>query len=653
MRLTADVDLYLSSRALILNHPGRTVVRFPATPTAWSAVTALSGALGVEVPGGARDAAVYTQASISTMLFEAGMLESALVPSQYTLPAITTDGGAVSRWKPARVTQLAVHVQSASESPPWTVFVMDSWADLALLDPSRVPSGQVWAVCRFRAGTVQISSPFGLPETAICWGCLPGRLLGHDDLVQAIWPLLRDGTCTRMTASSDLAEGAELLVASAMSAVAAEPGAVVLERGPDEEPVTLHHVQPYASCRHAPADQPAKRRPRAGLSDQRQLPAPLVRAEARLRPLEGSVTGLIEAPTVISNDDLPIRVAMARYADPSGQGTILEVGTGGSITSKPELSRNAFGGGLSPVEAAVRAALEALERYCSIQQLHDCSLPRRQAVPGRRHLCPERGIVVTAKEDPRCCEEPTWVSCTALDGATVVAIPASFCYHRRLRPAVSGCTGMALGETRADAVITGYLEYLEREGVNAWWRQARPAFRVPLDCVEDELTRVTAAFHRRRGRELFALRIPPPIPGVEVVVAVSSLTELGFPVLGMGAGFTLTQATAKAVREAGQVLAFEGAERQKWQATPTSAIRWLAAHANVPFLSSSAWANPTEPADKLARAVELSQAVGRLLLILDYQRPEVPLPCVRVFVPAEDRRPPQSVLGPGWGDLPW
>jgi ribosomal protein S12 methylthiotransferase accessory factor YcaO len=215
---------------------------------------------------------------------------------------------------------------------------------------------------------------------------------------------------------------------------------------------------------------------------------------------------------------------------------------------------------------------------------------------------------------------------------------------------------MAVGDTREDAIVTGFLEYIEREAVNTWWREARTGARVPLGRVDDEIATVLMAYHRRaRDRSLFALRVPSPLPDVHVVVAVSSLAELGFPLLGMGAGLSLTHATAKALREVAQVFAFHRAEQRKWAAVPDQALRWLSAQATAPHL---AWDEQvragTQGPDTLARIEEMSRQACRIPLVLDYRRPEVPFACVRVLVtpsPADvlDRPTAQS----GWGELPW
>jgi ribosomal protein S12 methylthiotransferase accessory factor YcaO len=654
VRLAPDVDIFLVDRTLLMHRRGCVIVRFSATPSALTAVARLSGASLHRTPGTTGDGG-RVQEMVTSALDKAGLLEPTSRPSAVSIP-LQDAGYGVPRLERAHVRRMPADSGHDAEAAEPVLFMVESWADLVLLDPSDVPAGRPWAVCRLRADTVQISSLLKLPEPTMCWDCLRGRLLGHDDLLRAIWPRLSSGTCARLTTGAMPSEGTTDLVRSVLRSVAADARPGIVQLGIGEEAGTFHPVLPYATCQHGHRCD-RTRRSSAGSGRCPDLPMRLARARGRLEPLVGPITGLIEPARTVTDLDLPIHVATARYADASGEGSTVAVRPNGSITHDSGLQRDAFGSGLTAAQATVRAALEGLERYCSVQQSHDPILSRGQGLPNHAHLCPDRGVVVAAGPDIGCCAEQEWVLCTPLEGASVVAVPAVACYHRQMRPAASGCTGMALGETREDAVVTGFLEYLEREAINKWWRRGLRAGRVPLDLVEDELVEVTVSYHRDRGRSLFALRVPSPMPGTEVVIAVSSLSQRGFPLLGMGAGFTLTTAVAKALREVGQALAFERTERRKWASMPRPAMRWLADQAAARFIASDDWASAVVPAaDELARVADLSRVAGRTPLVLDYQRPEVPFACVRVLIPpvlGDELVVHGPVPGARWGELPW
>ncbi|UOE19335.1 YcaO-like family protein [Thermobifida halotolerans] len=649
------MDIFMVDRTLLLHRQGRAFVRIPATPSALTAAARLSGVPSCPAPdisstGGSGRAG----AMVTSVLDKAGLLEWGPRPSGVSNSPQNTKDSA-PRFGRACIKRMRISGSDAQASEP-VVFVVESWADLALFDPSAVPVGRPWAVCRVRAGTVQISSLLQLPEPTMCWECLLGRLLGHDDLLRAIWPRLSSGACVRLTAGGMPSEETMRLVRSALRSVTADacPGILRLDVG--EEASAFLPVSPYATCRHGHRYDRSWRSS-AGPGSCADPTKGLTRARLRLEPLTGPVTGLIEPARTVADLDLPIHVATVRYADASGEGSTVAVHPDGSITHDSRLRREAFGSGLTAEQARVRAGLEGLERYCSVQQAHDPLLLRERSLADQAHLCPERNIVVPAGPDLGCCAEQEWVLCTPLEGMSAVAVPAAMCFHRAARPAISGGTGMALGETPEDAVVTGFLEYLEREAVNRWWRQGPGADRIRLDLVADELVEIMVSYHRERGRSLFALRVPPPMPGIEAVVAVSSLSQRGFPLLGMGAGFTLTTAAAKALREVGQALAFEQAERRKWASVPHSAVRWLADQATAPFSMSDDGGSTVPPAtDGLTRVTNLSRAVGRTPLILNYQRPEVPFPCVRVLVPSalgDESVPCRAAPGSGRGELPW
>lgn len=675
MRLAPDVDLFLVDRTLLLHRRGGAFVRFSATRSALTAVARLSGASLHRTPSTGGDGG-RVQEMVTTALDKAGLLEPTSRPSGVSIPLQHTESGA-PRLARAHIRRMPADSGHDTEAAEPVFFVVESWADLALIDPSDVPAGRPWAVCQLQANTLQISSLLELPEPTMCWDCLRGRLLGHDDLLRAIWSRLSSGTCARLTIGAVPSERTMNLVRPVLRSVAADARAGILQLGIGGKARTFHPVLPYATCQHGHRWH-RTRRSSAGPGRSPELPVrlgrvsksssvarqnsgtlrhALARTRGRLEPLVGPITGLIESARTVTDLDLPIHVATVRYADASGEGSTLAVRPNGSITHDSGLQRDAFGSGLTAAQATVRAALEGLERYCSVQQSHDPILSRGQGLLNQAHLCPGRGVVVAAGPDIGCCAEQDWVLCSPLEGASAVAVPAAACYHRQMRPAASGCTGMALGETREDAVVTGFLEYVEREAINKWWRLGLRAGQVPLDLVDDELVEATVLYHRERRKSLFALRVPSPIPGIQVIIAVSSLSQRGLPLLGMGAGFTLTTATEKAFREVGQALAFEQAERRKWASMPRPAVRWLADQAATPFITLNEWKSAVVPAaDELARVVDLSHMVGRMPLLLDYERPEVPFSCVRTLIPPALINE-LVVPGPGpdarWGQLPW
>jgi ribosomal protein S12 methylthiotransferase accessory factor YcaO len=481
-------------------------------------------------------------------------------------------------------------------------------------------------------------------------------VIGHDDVLRALWPSLSSGTCTRLTTGAPPSRAAIELARSALRAIIADGRPGILHASVVEAVNTLHPVVAYADCGHGQPPHGVSRRPDEPAASKLDLPAGLARAWDKLKPLLGSVTGLVEPPRLVKECETPIPVATARYADASGEGSTVEVGPDGAITLGVNPCRDAFGSGLTAPQAVARAALEGLERYCTFRQPQDPILSRGQALPMRAHLCPARRVVVSVGEDRQCCAEEEWVLCSASDGASMMAVPAECCYHRHRRPTPGGATGMAVGETRDDAVVAGFLEYVEREAVNAWWREARVGTRIPLGRVEDEVVEIMTSYHRRaRARSLFALRVPSPLPDVHVVVAVSSLAELGFPLLGMGAGLSLTDATAKALREVAQAFAFQRAEQRKWAAVPNGAVQWLSAQAGAPQLEwDERMPASIQGTDGLIRVGEMARNAGRIPLVFDYRRPEVPFACVRVLVtpgPGDDLT--RLTAASGWGDLPW
>jgi ribosomal protein S12 methylthiotransferase accessory factor len=375
-------------------------------------------------------------------------------------------------------------------------------------------------------------------------------------------------------------------------------------------------------------------------------------------------------------------VPLLERAAPGGDG-VLHVYVAGSNAARPhqalahlrcDLRALNAGKGTSDVQARASALCEGLERYSGVfrgdeprrrarrRELGGSAVPlgecllfsdRQYRERDTRNATGSRFSFIPSPLDAEA--ELDWSPVWSLTRREVRHLPTAFCYYDYPQPdeetyCVACSNGNAAGNTLEEAVLQGFLELVERDGVALWWynRVRRPG--VDLDSFGEPYLGRLRVFLLRHGREFWALDLTADL-GIPVFASVCRRTD-GPPeqiVLGFGAHLEPRVALLRAVTEMNQMLTSpllgpQGKELGDSDADPETA-HWLATAttANQPYLlpadgpPRTAASYPHDWADDVTEDVRACQALveraGLEMLVLDQTRPEVGLPVAKVIVP--------------------
>ena len=337
---------------------------------------------------------------------------------------------------------------------------------------------------------------------------------------------------------------------------------------------------------------------------------------------------------------------------------------------KPEA---AGGKGLSPTQARVSCLAEAVERYAcgwtgteprrlaSIAELgaaavHPATIlgfsetqyANRETLnknADAMHLVPELFDESKAVE---------WSPAWSLTHDAPRWLPTRYSYFNYQAKDVAGDHGFCLGDsngcasggTLEEAILQGMLELIERDSISIWWynRLSMPA--ADLSGVDSRFLAAMYRYQENHDLHLEVLDLTSDL-GIPVVTAVSSRKSDGGAItLGFGAHLDPTVAATRALTELNQLLPFNEANEMGGEQTQfAAALDWyetakLEAH---PYLRVSDAAVPTAFADGIDRVssidgavqfcVDRLNALGHELIVLDFNRSDAPLSCVRTVAP--------------------
>jgi ribosomal protein S12 methylthiotransferase accessory factor len=341
---------------------------------------------------------------------------------------------------------------------------------------------------------------------------------------------------------------------------------------------------------------------------------------------------------------------------------------------KSDLRSSSSGKGMTDLQARASALCEGLERYSAVfrgdeprrrarfRDLGDAAIPPNDCMHFSDRQYRERDAwnardsrydSVPVPFDPEA--EIEWSPLWSLTRQTVRYLPTSFCYFSYPEPYdrafCHGCSnGNAAGNTREEAILQGFFELVERDGVALWWynRVRRPA--VDLDSFGEPYLAQLRDFLRRHHRDLWVLDLMTDL-GIPVFTAASRRID-GAPeqiMFGFGAHLDARVALLRAVTEMNQMLGHildtPADEPPGARFTDKDTVTWLrtANVANQPYLVpldevprtalSHAACRSDDLKDDVLTCQALVERLGLEMLVLDQTRPEVGLPVVKVVVP--------------------
>jgi ribosomal protein S12 methylthiotransferase accessory factor len=243
-----------------------------------------------------------------------------------------------------------------------------------------------------------------------------------------------------------------------------------------------------------------------------------------------------------------------------------------------------------------------------------------------------------------------WTPVWSLTEQTHKYLPTAMCYYHYPLPKEhrfcrGDSNGNAAGNTLEEAILQGFMELVERDGVALWWynRLRRPA--VDLSSFDEPYFMQLQQYYRENDRELWVLDLTADL-GIPAFVGVSNRTTGTSErlILGFGAHLDPTIAILRALTEVNQLgleLDKVPDENLKGEATDWLVTAKLADH---PYLAPDATQPLKTSSDYVKRwtddiytdvmtCVEIAQEAGLETLVLDQTRPDIGLNAVKVTVP--------------------
>jgi ribosomal protein S12 methylthiotransferase accessory factor len=322
------------------------------------------------------------------------------------------------------------------------------------------------------------------------------------------------------------------------------------------------------------------------------------------------------------------------------------------------------GKGVTEAEARAGALCEAVERYCGTRHGDEAvirssyrDLGGRAVHPSACMLFDERQIASRAAWNATCAPFH-WIP-AAFDDSMVIEwtpvwslvtgeqrlLPTALLYyspgpHSARSMVLADSNGSAAGSTLDHAVISGFLELVERDAVALWWYNRTRHPEVSLAASGDPWIMRLPADYERLGREVWALDITSDL-GIPVVAAVSRC--VGQPaedvLLGFGASPDWRVALRRALLEVGQLLAAAPAGDGENQSADPHLADWRARVTveSQPCLLPGPAGQPARQPAGQSLDVEgirvIARAKGLDVLVVDQTRPDIGMPVAKVVVP--------------------
>lgn len=234
-------------------------------------------------------------------------------------------------------------------------------------------------------------------------------------------------------------------------------------------------------------------------------------------------------------------------------------------------------------------------------------------------------------------------------------LPSRYCYYtyggRKIPGDHEFCmadsNGCATGGNREEAILQGLLELVERDGVALWWYNRLQMPELSLEGIDDRFVERMTAHYTRLRRDLHLIDLTTDL-GIPAAAAISIRHDGRHPLLGLGAHLEPRIAALRALTELNQALVLESAIEAGEQGRPGGIIddfkNWL----DRTNAQTMAYLRPRPGAARrigeracdatsidagVRFCVERLAAHGHDVIVLDYDRADLPLACARVVVP--------------------
>lgn len=562
------------------------------------------------------------------------------------------------------------------------VALADDYLDpmLGVLNARMLAADRPWLLVKPRGLEVWVG-PQIRPGRTGCWECLRERLAPNRPMEQFLrrTAVMREPVALPLAASSTSVGLAVHLTANAvmtqlLTGVLVAEGTLTTVRSTtlETEHHTLVRLPQCAACGDPEVARPsrevrlASESPRCNEENGWRVMPP----EATLSRLGKHIGRLLGV------------VGTVRSMSPHEQELIhsYQVSHGFAAASRVEdLRRNiagrSGGKGRTDVQAKVSGICEGIERYSGVWReglrsevaSYDELGPDTAVELNRLTLFSERQFADRERwnstaDSPQTVPAPldparpiSWSAAWSLTHEQERLVPAAYAWygHPELAHgfAYPDSNGSAAGNTLEEAVLQGFCELVERDGVALWWynRLRRPG--VDLDSFEDAYLQEIGAFYARRGREAWVLDITADL-GIPTFAAVSR--RVGGPtediLLGFGSHLDASVAVVRALTEMNQFLPavsehrVDGATRYRtdspamvtwWRTETVAANPWLLPHPDMPATTAGSfpYRRDMDLSGAVRHCVAVAEQAGLETIVLDQTRPDIELAVVKVMVP--------------------
>ena len=355
---------------------------------------------------------------------------------------------------------------------------------------------------------------------------------------------------------------------------------------------------------------------------------------------------------------------------------------------RQNLGGRSAGKGRTDAQARASGFCEAIERYSGVFQEDEISQKGSYQHIGDKaihpnacmHFSPQQyqtrehwnetcqGWFQKVPEPFDQAREIDWTPIWSLTHQDFKYLPTAYCYYGYRPPYKPDCwadsNGCAAGNTLEEAILQGFMELVERDGVALWWYNALRKPAVDLESFDEPYFQSLRQYYQTINRDIWVLDITSDL-NIPVFAAISRRRDRQVEdiVLGYGAHFDAKVAIGRALTEVNQILpnvlmAKADGDTQYPSSADRLAIDWwrTATVANRPYLAPDDqvaakvrgdYAEITS--DDLFEDVKLCQQIvennGMEMLVLDQTRPDIGLRVAKVVVPG--MRHMWKRLGPG------
>ena len=575
---------------------------------------------------------------------------------------------------------LAAHGVRTGDAGDPTIVLTDDYLrpELAAINDTALASGSPWLLVKPAGTTIWIGPHFGSGGSA-CWACLAHRLRLNRSVERYLQRRSGDDTplgAARASVPATLQAAAGLAALQTIRAVAGDRAGSLHDRIVTLDLLTLRSEQHVvvqrpqcAACGAAAVHEPQPivlaPRPKTFVADgghRVQTPeATLERYGRHVSAISGAVRHL---------ERVPIASAPMLHLYDSGENRAT---TADSLDGLRRSLRNrAAGKGVTDAQARASALCEALERYSGLHQGDEPRVRASCRELGDRAVHPNACMLFSDEQyrrrgewnarGSRYCRVPEifdedaaldWAPLWSFTEGRIKHLPAAYCYYGAgpeagNRGTVPSSNGAAAGNTIEEAILQGFLELVERDGIALWWynRVRRPA--VDLDSFDEPYFGALRAEYAANGRELWVLDVTTDL-GIPVFAALSR--RAGGPleqiVFGFGAHLDPRVGLLRALTEMNQCLTWaladpepDGAgdhadDMRRWLQRETLITQPHLVPADAPLVTAAAyprqWSDDLR--DDILHCQRIVEAKGLELLVLDQTRADIGLSVARVVVP--------------------